>query len=276
MRRTTIHFFGKRLDLDDLAAAWKIARLRLLRSYLPPLPESTEEAELLASVSHSDHLGILSATFSHSWLLGKESRGHLGRPLTLGEIVEFLNHADVPCFMGAWKSESHSLVQYLYRGRCPQIPLLFCCDYWKEAARGLVTGLNEELDFSRHRSIGHGDHNCLDYVYVSSKIERRWGTVPAIIRNAILPLTHALKKKGVLLELKGYAEHVLFCRIDGVYDPLADVDRPILLEEIRKTIHHKFPDIEIRELISSTTDPNGWRQPHHSMKSPESSQDLSH
>jgi hypothetical protein len=218
--------------IDAFTDRWRAARLLLLRSFLTEAANGSEE-ELIARISETSRAQLLQALREESGAAAADFRREWGRALTVDEIAELLGGSGIRCFEGLWRSESHCFSRYRYRGECARRPGLFLCDYWREAAAGAVEGLASGVAFARHRSLDHGDDACLDYLYVTARVERRWGLVPAMIRRALDKTVRELRDRGCVAQLIGVSEKMLFVRLNGIERPLSEKTREASLGLLR-------------------------------------------
>lgn len=230
----------------EFAIKWKEARLSVIGSRKKY--SEAREVESVSQVPVSDQAETLMRIYEKSYSVGEKFRFEMGRPLTLTEATDILSHSEIPCFWGLWKKESAAFSQYLYRGECPNIPALFCCDYWREAARGVIEGLNPELRFSRHRSIGHGNAGCLDYVFVSPGVDKRLGSVPPEIRVALEPLRQSLAKQNIFVHWQGFCEDILYFQADHGSYPLDEEEHMLLVEKMSIKIERHFPKLKLSDV----------------------------
>jgi len=232
------------LALDEYSRRWKELRFSLIKPAGDYFRARTE-VESVAHVPPLEREDLLRNIYSRSRNLGDEIREALGRSLLLSEIIDILTHSGISCFSGSWKKESAALTRYLYRGECPGIPEQFCCDYWREAARGLVEGLNPEIAYSRHRSLGHGNSGCLDYVFLSPGVNRKLGLVPTEIRAFLAPLQNSFARQKISITLEGLCEDTLYLTVDRQSHPLDKEERALITETILSRAHQRFPQLKL-------------------------------
>jgi hypothetical protein len=237
--------------LRELAVRWKEVRLSIIPAQ-GDYSKEEREVEAVSRVPASDHADILMRIYESSHSVGEKFRHQVGRPLTLAQVIDVLSHSESPCFSGSWKKESAAFSRYLYRGECPTIPALFCCDYWREAARGLVEGLSPEIQYSRHRSIGHGNPSCLDYVFVSPGVDRKLGLIPTEIRVALEPLRQSLSKRHIGVHWEGFCEDTLYFQADRKSHPLDEEERMLLADELSIETQSRFPQMKLCDVRSSS------------------------
>ncbi len=238
------------LPLDEYARRWREARLAVL-GVRGDYGKKESEAEYLSHVPLVEQAEILSRVYVDSQRFGKRIAETLGRSLILSEVIDILSGSGIACFSGHWKKESAALSRYLYRGECANVPALFFCDYWRECARGLVSGLGTEIQYSRHRSLGHGSSSCLDYVFVNPGVDRKLGVVPRTLKTALEPLRRSLSQRRISIDWDGFCEDTLYYHADHNTIPLDDEERTLVAEELSTETQRRFPQVKCSEVSHS-------------------------
>lgn len=203
------------ISMREVAEEWKAARHAVLAHYVDCIDDKLTESRMLTRVPAADQADVIIGVYRASFQVALSISSRVGRKFTLAEVVLCFQKSEIACFQGRWRSENSFLSRFLFRGHCPDVPELFCCEYWKSAARGFVAGLNDEVKFARHRSIGHQNNECLDYLYMNPPLEREWGVVPAHLRNALVPFSEELREQQIVLTLKGFSENILAFSLQG-------------------------------------------------------------
>lgn len=237
------------------ARVWRRARLKVLVNAMKNQTRNLEEIEYIAHVPKDLQSSILSNVAKQSEKVGRSAAKVLRRPFSVAEVTSFLQSTGIPCFKGSWSAENHLLSQFLYRSMCPSVPLLFCCDYWREAGKGIVAGLNSSIELARHRSLGHGDDECFDYVFHTPMVNRRRGAVPSYLKKYITNLAKELEHGGVDLGAEGYSERTLFFRLEGIHHPLSKSERGHSVSHVKERILAKFPDLTLVDATPVTAIP---------------------
>jgi len=246
----------QKIDIDESAAGrfadrWKAARLRALSRFTQSR-KNLDEYALLKEIELSFHEDVLRTVFDESRRCGVDVAKEVGRTLSVCEISNLISESRVSCFCEIWERDDAGLSRYLKRIGCPQRNSAFVCDYWREAADGLVMGLGDDAGFARHRSLGHGDDECLDFVYTAWEKKHQFGSVPMAIEEALTDIKEDLSKLGAEFTLIGFSEGVLFYRLMGTEGPLCGVGRKLLLDQLVKKLKsaaiHIRPNIEFRDV----------------------------
>lgn len=193
--------------------------MAVLKDYVQSPLTNDSEFLIIAKVEIQHRPQVLFQIFDASKELGQELQKEKGSKFSIDEAIELVSKSEVPCFGGPWVRENRVHSRFSFRQCCPDLPLLFFCDYWRQAAKGFIQGLNFELEFSRHRSLGHGDPECLDYIHTFKLVDKGRGNIPSFMRQKINPLIERLKQQQVDIALEGCAEHVLYLSLDEKLTP---------------------------------------------------------
>lgn len=230
-----------------LAAEWERARHDVLLHALKESGDLGTEATAIERVPHEAQRELLRSLFEASRAVGRAAALKFGRVFLVSEIADFLASSGIACFAGPWHAENHFLTRYLYRGKCSTLPLSICCDYWREAARGLAEGMNGQVEHSRHRSIGHGDPACLDYVFAAPAIDRRRGVVPMFLKVGLTSLIQEMKGQGLMLALEGFNEGTLFFHVEEITAPLHEGTRDFWVARFKCRAQGIFPGLHLAD-----------------------------
>ena len=201
-------------SLMGVVHRWRAARLRALaRASGTDGDAHVDESRAVLAVPPDRLNALLRDVFDASRQVGLETLDGLETPFSVTEIAKGVEAADLSCFRGLWSELDDGATRRLEREGCGLERCTAVCDYWREAADGLVMGLGDEARYARHRSVGHGDGECVDVWSEVGMIHRRWGEVPENVTSLLEPLRLSFAESGVRLTLLGYSERVLFYRL---------------------------------------------------------------
>ena len=155
-----------------------------------------------------------------------------GRALIANEISEVVYRSKLACFSKSWRPEDAGGSLSLRREGCAQGAGCFGCDYYREATDGLVMGLGDDARYARHLSLGHGNDECLDFIYSAEHKHRQFGAIPAFVEQAAQTIREDLLKLGAEFKLIGFSEGVLFYSLEGSKTPLCGAGRTLLTNQL--------------------------------------------
>lgn len=254
-------------DTKDFGLRWQKARLSALRSLLSEKVDSlncqeqdlaAQEMKLLSIVPDELHDQILRRVFDYSRQLGVSISKFLGLSFEISDFSEILAETKTPCFLGKWRI--HNDAHVLERKGCASLSTLksFGCDYWREALDGLVTGAGDTERVARHRSLGHGDEECLDVLFtenysvprVVSRAQdktfnsfKKYGSVPAELTQALEGISTRFKNMKVQLYVDGFSEGALYYRLETDEGVLCGAGGKLLHDSFCKELAKKYPNV---------------------------------
>lgn len=183
--------------LDNFSARWCKARCSVLISYMKEnnITNSTDEVklsiqneeEILNLIADSNCLDdsvqkdkILKSIFSFSRALALSFSKFYKISFEVNDFKELFQSSQIPCFRGECAKTNCAVT--LERSGCSSCVKLkaFTCDYWREAADGVVVGLGEHERIVRHGSVRHNDAHCLDVIFSDAQKNEslNWGKIP--------------------------------------------------------------------------------------------------
>lgn len=251
----------------DFGLRWQKARLSGLQSLLNEKSKSeaigdqalaTRELELLSKVSEALQDQALRTVFDYSRQLGRSVSRFLGLSLETSDFSEILASTQIPCFQGKWRSHNEALV--LERKGCASLSTLnsFGCDYWREALDGLIMGAGDTERLARHRSLGHGDQECVDVLFTENySVPRvvcreqssnppslkKYGPVPLKLTQELEAISKRFEKMKVCLHIDGFSEGALYYRLETDEGVLCGAGGKLLHDSFCKELAKKFPKI---------------------------------
>lgn len=232
--------------IADLAARWRRARCAALSVALSRPATTEPEASLLTQALDEAPAQALRAVFDNSLTLGKGFRRCYGADLTLPDLAGILPALGSPCVAAAWTPRANAAGYVSERAGCAvgsQHPR--ACDYWREAAQGLVHGLTSGVHHARHESIGSGGTRCVDVLYVHPQSPLRFAPIPEEIGTGLAALcrTASLFDSSIVIEFLGINENVLHYTVRASRAENA----PDLTEVIRRGVKRRFPWLDARD-----------------------------
>lgn len=240
-------------DLIAFRDRWKASRLASLRSVIqddiPAL--DFDEAALLGLIADDDRDKLLRLIFDNSRKFGASAVRYFGFSWEISDLQDILSQTHIPCLNGAWSDGVHAKV--LTRSGCAEQMQTgsFYCDYWREAFDGLIMGVGETERYARHASVGHGDKECVDVFFDDAvKVDgmpTKWGEVPPLIAEALLPLQNRLKTLKINLFLHGISEGVLYYLMEKEMGVLCGNSARLYNEMLAKEVGTRFPGLGLQD-----------------------------
>ncbi|MEW5853618.1 MAG: hypothetical protein AB2A00_32885 [Myxococcota bacterium] len=162
-----------------------------------------------------DENETLRLTFDHSWRLGRSYARHFSETISLDQLPDVLATLETPCLGGSWHAGEDEPARFLTRAGCEWGRDAGLCDYWREAADGMVLGLSGEVRHTRHRSVGHGDPVCVDVLFADADSRLRFGEIPDEMRPGLQGVRSSLRLLNSMLDVEflGVSEGVLLYRL---------------------------------------------------------------
>jgi len=239
--------------VNDFSQRWLRARKASIHSALglPGSAEGEDEKLLLQRVSPDLREAVLKAVFDLSRKLGVSLSRHLSLSLGAQDFADLLPLIASPCYSSPWRL--HNEAQVATRAGCALIGGLgsFACDYWREALDGLVMGASDDVRLARHRSVGHGDADCVDVLFCDKgsgpKPGKHRGEVPVEYSQGLEVLARQFKEKGIALRWEGYSEGVLFYRMEAGAKPLCGAGGQLMHDALKGEAKKFFPGLELRD-----------------------------
>lgn len=262
-------------DLEDLSLRWQKARLSSLRLLLAGVDLSALSADKFEELNFSEQeIGLLKLVpeelrelalrkvFDYSRQLGLGFSKFLGVSLELSDFSDILSGTNVPCYQGRWRT--HNEAQVLERSGCESVRKLgsFGCDYWREALDGFVMGAGDTERLARHRSLGHGDQECVDVLFTenyslprmasqeqksTSPSLKKYGPVPSELTQALGEIEKRFETMKVQLQIDGFSEGALYYRLQTDEGVLCGAGGKLLHDSFSKELAKKFPKILVRD-----------------------------
>lgn len=255
-------------DRSEFSERWKKARIAGIFSILARLQADGEsEFDLLKAardVEPKEQDLILRGVFDNSRKLGLGATRYFGVTWEISDIVELLPFASSPCFSQVWRECDQ--VQVLRRAGCGVFGQLgrFGCDYWREAVDGLVMGVGDGERFSRHSSLGHGDVECVDVLYVENPLPefavsdrgkrgiqrsgRKFGRLPDELLQRLEPIRKRYESTGLRLALEGLSEGTLFYRLESGDGSICGAGGKLLHESFAREVSRVSPALRIKDV----------------------------
>lgn len=232
-------------DLEDFQRRWSAARVSALRTALGP-EASGNEAALIAAAATANPELALRAVFDASRALGRSAAKHHGVTLELNDFALLFAGSAGPCFRGEWTSTGPAL--RLQRNGCAASHGGFLCDFWREAADGLVMGAGDDARLARHQSAGHGDPGCVDVLFDDGPVkkEARFSPVPEHVRERLSPVVRLFEQLGAALHFEGINEGVLHYRLESK-DPLCGATGKTARERLAGEVARRFPGLQLQD-----------------------------
>lgn len=253
-----------RFDIEDFSSRWERARLSALRSVLQDAGVSTSvdaETQLLAQIRSENKEILLRRVFDYSRQFGLSASRYLGMSLEVQDLVEILQTSPVPCFRGSWRSHNSAFV--LERVGCEVISDVgnLACDFWREALDGLIMGVGENERLARHRSVGHGDSECVDVLFTeefsiprvvpSSNLEPvtpKFGALPIDLETALQDVRKYFESMKVQLRFAGLSEGVLYYELKTEDGVLCGAGGRLMHESLLREISKRFPSLKTQDV----------------------------
>lgn len=246
----------KKFNLIEFLEKWRQARISAIKQnikveYISALEAGYEEY-LLNFVAPDNQEKVLRGVFDNSRKLGLSLVKFLGISLELQDIKDILMRSSIPCAIGTWESRPHA--QVLKRQGCSSAQKAgpFYCNYWREAFDGFTMGVGEQERYARHKSIPHGDDECLDIYFIDNPKEKdnKWGRVPDHMLSQLSEIQEQFEKNmQTKLILEGLSEGVLYFKLESLNkdNPVCGTGAKLLHESLIKKVKSKFPGLSLMD-----------------------------
>ncbi len=235
--------------LSDLAERWRCARRAALKAVVPldgtDPPDGTEDSWLrraLAQDVEATHRQV----FENSLRLGLGFARYYDHELALDDLPTAVATLASPCASGTWSRDEDEPALRLSRSGCAMAALgPAACDYWREALDGLLLGITGGIRHARHRSVGHGDGDCLDVAYVDPESELRYGPIPEEMTAGLAEVERLARTfaGGTRLEFLGISEGVLHYEQTNGHPGQVSVT-----SLVERALRRRFPTLKLREV----------------------------
>lgn len=222
-----------------------------------------DEEALLGRLQGDARDQVLRRVFDQSRKFGLNASKFLGLTFEASDLGEILGKSDISCLGGIWKSHNAAFVYT--RPGCASFKNLgrLGCDYWREALDGLVMGVGENERIARHRSLGHGDAECVDIIFTETftlprvvrsgsssdiRTELKYGEIPGEILEKLEPVVHRFKKMKIELVLAGISEGTLYYRLDPEKGVLCGAGGKLMHDTFLRDTKKLFPDLLVSDV----------------------------
>ncbi len=237
---------SQEIDFDcvDFHRRWERARISALKKALDFIPQALDtekEFQLLTLVRPESENLVLKLVFDHSFQLGKSLSLFLKRPITLKEIKKIITSSNQSCHQGVWQDKGFAFV--LEREGCDSQKKTgkFYCQYSREAMDGLTMGACKDEGYARHKSVGHGDENCVDVFYSENARSNQFGGIAKEISEKLEFLQEEFEKMNLNLVFDGIREGTLFYQLTSKNSSLCGSSEDLFHRTIQERIKKEFP-----------------------------------
>ncbi len=231
----------------DLSGRWLRARRAAALKVTGELAEAQDELGLVARAVAANEQDAMRQVFSHSHALGNSYRRFFKTVPALQQWPDFLAALATPCLAGRWSTiPACDGALRLTRGGCAWGVDARLCDWWREAADGLVLGVSGVLRHTRHRSRGHGDGDCQDVLFEDVDGAPRYGDIPPQLQPSLQAIHSQVRlwDSAARLEWLGLSEGVLLYRLTRV-----NQDAGLALNQmVEQQLGRRIPNVKIQEL----------------------------
>lgn len=255
-------------NLMEFAERWRRARVSAIQSAIAASDESLAldapvgvlpgESELLLKLDSKGRELALKNVFDFSRKLGLSAARFLKLTLEIDDFAELLPYLNLPCFRAPWLQHNSARVSTRSGCEVPSQLEGFGCDYWREALDGLIMGMGENERLSRHRSVGHGDSECVDVLFtesaelprmVSSESAepRRYGPIPPEMQAGIDAIRKKFEEMKIRVHLDGLSEGVLYYRLEPEEGVLCGAGGTLMQGNFSRDVQREFPSIIARD-----------------------------
>lgn len=255
-------------NLSEFSERWRKARVSSLVATLGNRGiENRDEGMLLRQISTEDREHALKTVFDYSRKLGSSAARFLGMTLEINDLAEILPSMGVSCFKNNWRP--NKAAQVLERGACESLKSSgsFGCDYWREALDGLVMGIGENERLARHRSVGHGDSECVDVLFTEEfavprvvsegqskgqtasdiRQSEKYGPVPVEITESLSNVRKRFESMKIKLHLDGLSEGVLYYRLEAEEGVLCGAGGKLMHDSFLREMSARYPTLATRD-----------------------------
>jgi hypothetical protein len=252
-------------SIRDFISRWDKARLQACTRTLvefharTPFLINPNEMELLAICPEDKKDELLKSVFDLSRQLASSASKYFKVSFEIQDLAKVLSQSGSPCVGGQWFAHKEA---YIYsRKSCSQFNKIgsFVCDYWREACDGLVMGLGEDERFTRHASVGHGDSECLDVIFVDKPTrsksnehgsKMKWLPLPEYLKKDLDTVVQRMERLRIKVDFLGYAEGKVFYLIENKEDPTSSLCGPggrYFHEKLKEEVNKMQPDLIIQD-----------------------------
>lgn len=235
-------------DLSDFLSRWQRARMDALASSgVHATAGDFRENVAILDVPVERRESVLRAVFECSRKLGRSLALYLGIAAEPEDIRTILVGSGIGCFSGNWSGSGEQLKVTRFGCERPARADSFFCDYWREAADGLVMGLGDEMRFWRHRSLGRGNDLCMDVISPTPDEASRWERVPEEVVRAVGPVRERLARSGVELSLKGTSEGALIYSLSSSSGPLCGPGGKLIHDSFAREVASRCDGLRVQD-----------------------------
>jgi hypothetical protein len=252
-------------SIADFIMRWDRARLQACAKTLVevhagnPSLINPNEMDLLALCPEEKKDELLKNVFDLSRQLASSAAKFFKVAFEIEDLAKVLTRSGSPCVGGQWATHKEA---YIYsRKGCGQFNSIgsFACDYWREACDGLVMGLGEDERFTRHASIGHGDSECLDVIFIDKPTrsksneygsQMKWLPLPEFLKKDLEAVVERMSRLRIKVEFLGYAEGKVFYLLENKEDPKASLCGPggrYFHDKLKEEVAKLLPDLVIQD-----------------------------
>jgi hypothetical protein len=220
---------------------------------------SPNEYELLALCPEDKKEELLKNVFDLSRQLASSASRYFKVSFEIQDLAKVLTQSGSPCVGGQWSTHKEAFV-YSRKG-CAQFSKIgsLVCDYWREACDGLVMGLGEDERFTRHASIGHGDSECLDVLFLDKPTrskaneygaKMKWLALPEYLKKDLDVVIERMSRLRIKVDFLGYAEGKVYYLLENKEDVTSALCGPggrYFHDKLKEEVSKSHPELIIQD-----------------------------
>lgn len=215
--------------------------------------DSAAEVAWVAGLNEEQLDRALRAVFDSSRKLAISASKRFSLQFDLDDFQTIFSASNIPCTAGHWTSRKAARVAE--QRACPllgTVNLQAVCQWFREAADGLVMGLGSTERYVRHRSQGYGDESCLDVIYDDGAGAEqgvlRWGPVPPPMSASLDSVVRDFARNGDTVKWVGYSAGTIFYSLnEGSIKPLCGTKARQKHEDLFSKVHHLVPELRMQD-----------------------------
>ncbi len=174
--------------------------------------------ERLAQEEEPVYQARLRRAFENAWKLGQSAQLRFGPLLSTQAWASLLERlSSLVCTAGRWSAGPEGSWE-IVRSPCPSFEKYgwFACDFYREAADGLVCGMGAGVRFAKLASPTRGGSGCWSRIFSRERPELGWREASCAEREQLDHAIEELSRRGVQLQVLGLLEDRVIYRMTPI------------------------------------------------------------
>ncbi|MGZ3773860.1 MAG: hypothetical protein ACXVCY_03135 [Pseudobdellovibrionaceae bacterium] len=247
--------FSVDTTIEELNTRWLGAREAAIKAVTHKIISEENYFKNLNAENPEIFEEVLKQTFLNSRKLGQSYQKKFSCSWEQSDFILYLERLAGHCFHGTWEKKNNSST--LIRKGChpgKQYGPRFC-QYWREAADGLIIGLSDQERFARHACVETADELCIDVVYSDEVIPTdkiwenplRWGPLPQSMTQELGEIENRFREMKVHLSFLGLSEKNLFYKLEPKENITCGTSGVLYRNRLQELIKKSFPDLTLKD-----------------------------